>query len=65
MVAAEWQVNDNMILVSLPKARLALLGQTHIRSYLADSRCPIFNVQLYDCQFYQGPHYPKDDDDQS
>ena len=47
MVAAEWQVNDNMILVSLPKAHLALLGQTHIRSYLADSRRPIFNLQLY------------------
>ena len=54
MLATEWQI-DNIILVSLPKAHLALLGQTDIRSHLlADWRCPIFNVQLYARQFYQG-----------
>ena len=51
---------DNIILVSLAKAHLALLGQTDIRSdLLADWRCPIFNVQLYAGQFYQGLRWQK------
>ena len=48
--------SGSIILVSLPKAHLAILGQTHIRSHLrTDWKCPIFNVQLYAGQFYQGP----------